>query len=171
MFICNNFDINREYMRTLYLMRHGEAELDMPIGARDFDRPLTAQGREAIIRQAQVLVDNNIHFDGLVASAATRAWQTAEIIADKLALQSNRCIRWPILYSAKIQEVIAVNIPRSWQSSILIGHNPVLSQVGAKLCANFDEDLLEGQIVGISFPTSQWLWPHAGTIVHNLKPA
>ncbi|NLB63461.1 MAG: hypothetical protein GX801_05060 [Fibrobacter sp.] len=156
-------------MRILYLMRHGEAELDVPVGTRDFDRPLTEHGRELIVKQAETLIANDIAFDGLIASAAARAWQTAEIIAEKLEMQANRCISWPILYSAKIQEVIAVNIPRSWSSTILIGHNPVLSQVAAKLCSEFNEDLDEGQIIGISFPSSQWLWPHAGTLIHNFK--
>jgi len=156
--------------RTLFLMRHGPAEDEIPAGRRDYDRPLTPEGRSLVKRQAERLLDKGIRFDGLIASTATRAWQTAEIIASELELTDNRCVRWPILYTARPQEVIAVRVSKSWNSVILVGHNPVLSEVASRLCKSFQGELAPGQIVGFTFPVTQWLWPDAGTLIMDLKP-
>jgi phosphohistidine phosphatase len=62
----------------LYLIRHAEAE-DIGTGgiARDFDRPLTTQGRADSRALAQAFARRNIVIDAVVASPLVRAHQTA----------------------------------------------------------------------------------------------
>jgi phosphohistidine phosphatase len=62
----------------LYLIRHAEAE-DIGTGGitRDFDRPLTANGRNRARALAQVFAARHLIVDALAASPLVRAYQTA----------------------------------------------------------------------------------------------
>jgi phosphohistidine phosphatase len=62
----------------LYLIRHAEAEAIGLGGAmRDFDRPLTAHGREQARILAQTFVKHNLVVDAVASSPLVRAYQTA----------------------------------------------------------------------------------------------
>jgi phosphohistidine phosphatase len=62
----------------LYLIRHAEAEI-IGLGGvtRDFDRPLTAHGREQARALAQTLANRHVIIDAIAASPLVRAYQTA----------------------------------------------------------------------------------------------
>jgi phosphohistidine phosphatase len=159
--------------RILYLIRHAPAEDAALSGTRDYDRALTFEGRELANRQATQLLERGIRLDGLIGSTATRAWQTAEVVASILRLPESRCVKWPILYSAKVQELIAVRVSKSWNTVALVGHNPALTELAKHLVKPGEEAPAEipmGGILGISFPTNQWLWPKSGLIVLKLFP-
>ena len=160
--------------RILYLIRHAPAEDAALSGTRDFDRALTYQGRELAIHQAEQLLERGIRLDGLIGSTATRAWQTAEVVASVLRLPESRCVKWPILYSAKVQELVAVRVSKSWNTVALVGHNPSLSELAKHLVKPSSDivipEIPPAGILGISFPTNQWLWPRSGQIVLQLFP-
>ncbi|QJW97657.1 SixA phosphatase family protein [Frigoriglobus tundricola] len=62
----------------LYLIRHAEAvELGSHGAARDFDRPLTPNGRDQARALAHAFVRLNLAVDAVVASPLVRAHQTA----------------------------------------------------------------------------------------------
>ncbi|HSQ41041.1 MAG TPA: histidine phosphatase family protein [Fibrobacteraceae bacterium] len=160
--------------RTLYLIRHAPAEDAALSGTRDYDRALTFSGRELANRQAEQLLERGARLDGLIGSTAVRAWQTAEVVANVLHLPESRCVKWPILYSAKVQELVAVRVSKSWGSVALVGHNPPLTEM-AKLLLKNSAEALPGEIpmagiLGISFPTNQWLWPRSGSLALQLFP-
>jgi len=156
--------------RILYLIRHAPAEDAALSGARDFDRALTYEGRELATRQAEQLLERGIRLDGLIGSTATRAWQTAEVVASVLHLPESRCVKWPILYSAKVQELVAVRVSKSWATVALVGHNPTLTELAKYLAKGYETEIPMAGILGITFPTNQWLWPKAGQVVLELFP-
>jgi len=156
--------------RILYLIRHAPAEDAALSGARDYDRALTSDGRALANQQANQLVERGIHLDGLIGSTAVRAWQTAEVVANTLNLPESRCVKWPILYSAKVQELVAVRVSKSWNTVALVGHNPSLSLLAQYLVKGYEAEIPPAGIIGISFPTNQWLWPRTGQIVLELFP-
>jgi len=156
--------------RTLYLIRHAPAEDAAFTGTRDFDRPLTSAGRTLAKQQAEQLVERGIHLDGLIGSTALRAWQTAEVVANTLNLPESRCVKWPILYSAKVPELVAVRVSKSWNTVAIVGHNPSLSLLAQYLVKGYEVSIPPAGIIGISFPVNQWLWPRAGQVVLELFP-
>ncbi len=156
--------------RILYLIRHATAEESPLSGIRDFDRALTPEGRNLARQQAGKMLEKNIRLDGLVGSSAMRAWQTAEIIAQTMQIAENRCVKWPLLYSAGIRDLNAMRISKSWATVGVVGHNPALSDWAAFLTKNYSTDIPPGGIVGISFPISQWMWPKAGSLVVEIFP-
>lgn len=156
--------------KILYLIRHAPAEDAAISGTRDFDRSLTFEGRELAIRQSEQLLERGIRLDGLIGSTAVRAWQTAEVVASVLRLPESRCVKWPILYTAKVHEIIAVRVSKSWNTVAIVGHNPTLSALAQHLIKGYEKEIPPAGILGISFPANQWMWPRAGQIVLELFP-
>src|SRR4051812_47416754 len=67
----------------LYLLRHGKA--DWPNWDRpDDERPLTKEGKAEMRRVADYLEKIGIKPTSILSSPLPRAWQTAEIAAEKL---------------------------------------------------------------------------------------
>jgi phosphohistidine phosphatase len=66
------------YPVLLYLIRHAEAEI-VGLGgvARDFDRPLTSQGKEQAWALARAFAKRNLLIDAVAASPLVRAYQTS----------------------------------------------------------------------------------------------
>jgi phosphohistidine phosphatase len=117
-----------------YLVRHGEA---VSQGA-DSQRSLTARGRDAVNRVAQVAAQRNILIAEIVHSGILRAKETAEIFADYLSPASGmREIKglWPeddpIFGKAELET--APN------PLMLVGHLPYMSRLVGLLVAGDPE--------------------------------
>lgn len=122
----------------LYLIRHAEAE-DLGMGgiARDFDRPLTAQGRADSRALAEAFVGRNIVIDAVVASPLVRAHQTAveflSILAPSLRVVTCDELAIDKLKPGKLSEFLA-DLPASGdrvptredKSIAAVGHMPDL---------------------------------------------
>ena len=75
-------------MRKIYLLRHGQSEwnlLGKVQGQSDIE--LNEKGIEQAHKAAQVFLDKEI--DAIYSSDLKRAYQTAEVIGDKLSLEVN----------------------------------------------------------------------------------
>ncbi len=103
-------------MRTLFLMRHAQAEHSAP-GLGDYYRPLTTDGRATAAAQAE-------HLAGVayvLVSAAARTRQTVACLGLGVDVEPERA-----LYdagSSTILDVIA-RVDPSVASLLVVGHNP-----------------------------------------------
>ena len=119
-------------MRHLYLMRHGIAEPGTPAG--DFQRSLTAAGRESIKKQAERFRQTGgIRPDCLVCSTALRVRETAAILTELF-------VGAPLFYRETLYLAPAFRIldllremDPLFQRILIIGHNPGISDVIALL--------------------------------------
>jgi phosphohistidine phosphatase len=68
----------------LYFLRHGSAGQRGEWTGNDFDRPLTEEGKERMARQAATLAKLGLNLDLIITSPLIRAYQTAEIVAQRL---------------------------------------------------------------------------------------
>ena len=74
---------------TIYLIRHGETEWNRSGRWQgQADVPLSEAGRAQAYALARRLVDEGIRFDHVYASDLSRAFETAEIVAEALKLQA-----------------------------------------------------------------------------------
>lgn len=74
-------------MLKIYLARHGQNEDNVKgILNGHRDEPLTELGLEQARQTAQFIKDNNLSFDTVYSSPLRRAYVTAEIITEELAL-------------------------------------------------------------------------------------
>jgi phosphohistidine phosphatase len=69
---------------VIWLLRHAEAE----DGSPDFDRPLTARGREQAVAAGRALAAIGGPFDACISSPRVRALETAELACEALGLES-----------------------------------------------------------------------------------
>lgn len=118
----------------LYLLQHGESlpeELDP-------ERPLSPQGREDIRRVADFVGNAGIRVGRIVHSGKTRARQSAEIIAQKIAPGGSPEAATGLNPNDAV-EPLADRI-RNWsQDALLAGHMPFVGRLTALLlCANRD---------------------------------
>lgn len=119
---------NHMAQRRIYLVRHGVAE-DYSDSGRDFDRRLTAEGREKMERAGAGLAALGVEVDLLVSSPLVRAIQTADALAP--AYPSVRREVWDelacgvdeIALTARVEEVDAgTNV-------MLVGHEPDIGEI------------------------------------------
>lgn len=118
-------------MKTLYIIRHAQADNTQP----DLERSLTRTGQDQAHWVAQQLKQEKIIPDAILSSPATRALQTAQIVSADLnwvqQIQTD-----PIIYSGDQTEILALiqSFDTRWQKVFLFGHNPHASNLIKVLC-------------------------------------
>lgn len=132
-------------MKTLLILRHAKTQSDAPAGDRA--RELTERGyRDAVAMGAHI--QNLIGTpDAIITSDATRARQTAEIVAAAIDFAAPLTME-PRIYAADPDTLLAVvrRIPDEVQMAMIVGHNPGFEELAAAL-AGKPED-------GVRLPTS-----------------
>ena len=118
-------------MRTLILLRHGEAERRADSG-RDVDRALTPAGRRAAA-EAGAWLEREGPRPGLVlVSTARRARSTWEAAGEGWAAPPPCAVR-PDLYEASADDLLAAAEGEAADVVLVIAHNPGLHELAARL--------------------------------------
>ncbi|HEX2732543.1 MAG TPA: histidine phosphatase family protein [Polyangiaceae bacterium] len=117
-------------MKIAILMRHAEAEK----GTTDFDRALTVAGRGEARTAARQMAQSGVQPDWVIASAAVRAQQTAELVRAEFPGQIP-LVGDATLYEGDVDSYLAVlrGAPASKACVLLIAHNPTLSSLAQRL--------------------------------------
>lgn len=121
-------------MPELYLMRHAKSAWDQP-GIKDHDRTLTEQGIERTQKIIAFLKLQQIHFDLIISSSATRAKNTAMIVASETGYDPAKIQTEKSLYESEVTSYFDVLelIPKNVHSVLLVAHNPTISEFFLKL--------------------------------------
>jgi phosphohistidine phosphatase len=110
----------------LYLLRHGNAdwaEWNQP----DTDRPLTEKGRKKTRRTAKLLCRMKELPALVLSSPLPRAWQTAEIVAQRLESELRQeCELSPGFNAEKLRKILARG---AGDDLMIVGHEPDFSAV------------------------------------------
>jgi phosphohistidine phosphatase len=141
-------------MKTLYLLRHGHAESK----AVDVNRHLDEGGREEVIITAQKMLEQKINPELIISSHATRAYQTAEIVAKELGYNpKNIEIENGVYYTdTETLENILMQQDDKYQSIILTGHNPTITSLAQILSPRFKDSIPTGGLVAFELLTNSW---------------
>lgn len=133
-------------MRTLYILRHAKAAPEAPGG--DIARPLVKRGRKAATAMGAFLGGLKPVPELALCSPATRTRETLDLALPALRPRPEVNVE-DRLYLAGADRLFERlrDLPVTIQAVLLIGHNPGLHELAARLAA--DPDLLsEG------FPTA-----------------
>jgi phosphohistidine phosphatase len=117
-------------LKTVMLVRHGRAQWRDGQFA-DFDRPLDEQGRVETTAMAHRLAARGWLPEVILASAAERTRQTAQIFAAVLGLPEARVVSVPRLYLAAptvLRDELS-GLETDIGAAMLVGHNPGLSEL------------------------------------------
>jgi phosphohistidine phosphatase len=118
-------DMNRV---RLMLMRHAKSDRSDP-GARDFDRPLTKRGREAVVPMAKWLRKKGFVPGRILSSPAVRARETALLLARELDIDDSD-IQWEqAIYDADLKTLLRIIRGTTDTALLLIGHVPGLDDL------------------------------------------
>ncbi len=118
---------------SLYLVRHGIAAERGDSYPNDDLRPLTAQGISKFRRAAKGLARFDVGVDTILTSPLVRARQTADILAD--ALSSPPVVETDALRpGASFDQLVrAVTERRASVAIALVGHEPHIGEMAARL--------------------------------------
>ena len=145
-------------MKVMYLTRHSKAvqrKLDLP----DFERTLVKSGEKDALRIAEKLKKEGHTPDLLMSSTASRALETAHNFARGLKYPAEKIIVKDAFYSEMSTEALLYlirNVDDRYNSIMVFGHNPVLTNLAKELIEEFHEDIPKSGVVGIEFSQKKW---------------
>ncbi len=132
-------------MKTLLILRHGKTQSDAPAG--DHARELTERGHRNAAAMGAYIHNLVGTPDAIITSDATRALQTAEIVAEAVGFQTPLTVV-PRIYAAELNTLLALvrSILDEVDTAIIVGHNPGFEELAEALAGNHDE--------GVRLPTA-----------------
>lgn len=140
---------NLQQAERLYLLRHARSGWAEP-GSRDFDRSLSDAGYAEAELVANAAADREYRPDLVISSTAKRCRQTFEAFSRAFPdLEEARFV--DELYNAPAEIYLEIiGATQGVRSLLLIGHNPAIEEVLARLCGH--ETV--GKTVPDGYPTS-----------------
>lgn len=129
--------------KTLYLLRHGESDLDASLD--DLDRVLNPCGQRDARRMGEYLAQEGRSPARVLCSPARRAVETWEQFRVGLGLDLPVCFP-DTLYLASPRQILGClhPLPASVNSALIIGHNPGLTHLARKLLKAGGAQALQG---------------------------
>jgi len=128
---------------NLYILRHGiAAEKDAWKGP-DSDRPLTKEGVHKMKKAAKGMRRLKLNFDRILTSPYRRAYDTAHIVAKEFKSKAKLKVT-PTLAVEGDQKALLRHLGRdyrTWESVLLVGHEPYLSGLIATLSGGPDASI------------------------------
>lgn len=140
-------------MLHLYLLRHGKARAEADSG-EDFDRKLNKKGTAQANQMGYILNERQFQFDCIMASAAARTKETAEIVNH--FLQGPAIDYYEDLYLAGTEKILdRLNHAGTGQHLLYVGHNFGISDIVGYLSEEA-MSLSTCELVHIRFDLSNW---------------
>jgi phosphohistidine phosphatase len=163
----------------LFLVRHAIAhDRDPQRWPDDGDRPLTEEGEELFRQAARGLARIVPSVDVMLASPFVRAWRTAEILVEEAGWPApERCE--PLEAGRPIAGLIKAMRQRKGLGSLaLVGHEPDLSDLAARLLAGREDALViemkkggvASLMVGDDLSSASLRWLATPKILRALDP-
>jgi len=116
---------------NLYFLRHGIAADKTEWKGSDSDRPLTKDGIRKMKKAAKGIRNLDLKLDWILTSPYRRAYETAEIAAKALKLRKKLRVFKSLAPDGDAKTLVrhlALNF-RSWESVMMVGHEPYLSSL------------------------------------------
>ncbi len=144
-------------MKTLYVVRHAKSSWDYP-QLKDFERPLIEKGVKRTKKVAAFLKAKEITLDLIVTSHATRALETAQLLAKELKYPGASIFVNPDIYNADDESIFSViyAFPDDKNNILMVGHNPTFTQLANYFLKEKIHYLPTSAVVSLSFDTNSW---------------
>ncbi len=151
-------------MKKLLILRHAKTQPDAPAG--DHARELTERGHRNAAAMGDYIKTLAGTPDAIITSDATRARQTAEIVATTVGFAGPLTVQ-PRIYDADVDTLLALvrSILDEVDTAIIIGHNPGFEELAEALAGNHDQGvrLPTSGLALLEFDVERWDAARAGT--------
>jgi phosphohistidine phosphatase len=152
---------------VLDLLRHGDAA--PAAGDGDARRPLTATGREALVRLGERLAAQGVRYDRALASPLRRALESAEAVLgafpEPIRIEPLEALAPEAPPTRTLASLRQANVLTG--HALLVGHQPLLGQL-ALLLSGAEARFAPGSLVRVALPPP--LAAGTGRIVLALHP-
>ncbi len=150
-------------MKSLLILRHAKTQPDAPAG--DHARELTERGHRNAAAMGAYIHNRTGTPDAIITSDATRALQTAEIVATAVNFASSLTVE-PRIYTADVDTLLALvrSILDEVDTAIIVGHNPGFEELAEALAGNHDQGvrLPTAGLALLEFDVERWDAARAG---------
>ncbi len=144
-------------MKTLYLARHAKSSWKVQ-GLTDFERPLNEKGNKTAPFMGALLKKLNAVPERIVTSTAVRALSTAQYFAHEFGYSQQEIELKQELYLANVINIIQIvqKFDDSYNSAMVVAHNPGISDTASLLTGGFPEDMPTAAVVALTFDVDEW---------------
>lgn len=144
-------------MKRLCLIRHAKSSWNHP-SVEDHERPLDERGEEDAKAMGEILTENKVKPDYILASPAKRASDTATLIAESIGFAKDQIITDENLYEAGVEDLLAIiqSLDNKHKSVLLVGHNPGLTYLANYLADDHVVNLPTCGAYCVDFDTNDW---------------
>lgn len=144
-------------MKSLYIVRHARAHRK-GLNSTDFARRLSGEGMSDARQIGELLRSKNAIPDLIISSAANRAIETAEIIAEKIGYPDTQIEISEELYEIEIDDLLDIlhHLDDQYDSVMLVGHNPPMSVLSDYLTRYGVGNLTPGSVFCCEFAVDTW---------------
>ena len=144
-------------MKTLTIVRHAKSSWNKP-KLSDRERPLNKRGERDAPTMGQRLADAGIRPSLIASSPAVRAWTTARVIATRMSYPVEFLMRENNLYLASLSGLLDIVAEQDevFQSLLIVGHNPGLTELANFLCPGLTTNLPTAGVVSVNIDQDNW---------------
>jgi len=144
-------------MKNLIVIRHAKSDWDQPSLA-DIDRPLNNRGRQDAPLMGSALKFRGLEPDLIVSSPAKRALETAGLIAEAVGYDGEAIAVRDGIYMQGTEVLIEAirSLEDACSRVYLIGHNPCLTELVARLAGESIGHVPTCGTVSIEFAVDSW---------------
>lgn len=141
----------REALVKVYLVRHADADADIPEGLDDGARALTAKAREKVHAHFVALKASMEGAALILTSPLVRTVQTAQILALAQGLEVPLRADRSLLPDMPVGSLDVVLAEHRAEDVVLVGHNPSMPAMAAHLLSiqAFPRNVTPGTVIGL----------------------
>ena len=153
----------------VFLVRHGDADADIPDGLDDEARALTTRARLTLPTHFATLTGHLGKPDLMLCSPLVRAVQTATILATSMGYEGALRTTRSLFPDGPVGAIEALLLEQKPQSVVLVGHQPSMGSAAAHFLGigTFPKQVAPGTVIGIERPDDN---PAAGKLLFYAPP-
>jgi phosphohistidine phosphatase len=138
----------------VFLVRHGDADAEIPEGLGDEARSLTSKGRQVLRTHLDTLSPHFERVHLLLTSPLVRAVQTAQILASTFKLEAPLRVHRCLLPDMPVGSIETALGEHPGETLVLVGHQPSMGAVAAHLLGlqQFPKPVNPGTVIGLERP-------------------
>ena len=158
-------------MKTLTIVRHAKSSWDNS-KLSDRERPLNKRGERDAPIMGKRLAEAGIRPSLIASSPAVRAWTTARVVAAQMSYPVEFLMRENSLYHASLNDLLDVIVEQDegFQSLLIVGHNPGLTDLVNFLYPSLTNNLPTAGVVSVNIDQDHWKLyepPNTELILHD----
>ena len=135
----------------VFLVRHADADAEIPEGLADEARALTAKARAGIRLHFGGVKDRLGLPDLVLTSPLVRCVQTSMLLADALAYEGPMKAHRALLPDMPVGAIDALLTEQPAQTLVLVGHQPSMGSMASYLLGqpSFPKQVTPGSVIGL----------------------